>query len=212
MVSSTWAISRLSQILPLDEESLQQILDYASTLPKSAAAKHLQDILGDSPQALEFISTFNSQREGQDESQTDSAPPSGVETPPRRSRKKKAPLNKLPPPRVPEDYGNTTGGYSKKEEEDYIASVPRSRKESPAANPFHLSENPAARQLPKGKPPPSASGFLVSDLPNVRVSQASPSSSKTKIHVAGGPSMHGASTTIQDLVRHLSYPLRIQLS
>ena len=206
MVSSTWAISRLSQILPLDEESRQQILDYASTLPRSAAAKHLQDILGDSPQAIEFISTFNSQREVYEESQTDSAPPSGVETPPRRSRKKKAPLNNLPPPRVPADYGNTRGAYSKKDEEDYIASAPRSRKESPAANPFHLSETPAARQVPKGKPPPSASGFLISDLPNVRASQTSPSPAKTKIHVAGGPSMHGASTTLQDLVRHLPYP------
>lgn len=210
MVSSNWAISRLSQILPLDEESLQQILDYASTLPQPAAAQHLQDILGDSPPALEFISNFNSQREAQHESHTDPAP-SSLGAPSRKSRRKKAPLNKLPPPRVPENYGNTSGAYSKKDEEDYISSAPRSRKQSPAANPFHLSENPAARQVPKGKLPPSASGFLISDLPNVRASQTSPSPAKTKIHVSGGPSMHGASTTLQDLVRDSLSP-HVQMS
>lgn len=199
MLSSTIAVSRLSQILPLDEETLQQILDYASTLPKPAAAKHLQDILGDSPQALEFISSFNSQRDVQDENQTEPAPAS-VEAPARKSRKKKAPLNNLPPPRLSENYGNTSGAYSKKDEEDYMARAPKSRKDPPAPNPFNLSESPAARQLPKGKLPPSASGFLISDLPNVRAFQTSPSPSKTKIHVSGGPSMHGASTTLQDLV------------
>ena len=197
MIASTWAISRISQILPLDEETLQQILDYASTLPKPAAAKHLQDILGDSPQALEFISTFNSHHEVGNESQTEPAP-SSLEPRSRKSRKKKAPLNSLPPPRVPEDYGNTSGAYSKKDEEDYIASARRSRKDSPAANPFNLSENPTARQVPKGGSRASASGFLISDLPNVRTSSPV---SKTKIHVSGGPSMHGASTTLQDLVR-----------
>ena len=207
MPSSTWAISRLSQILPLDEETLQQILDYASTLPKPAAAKHLQDILGDSPQALEFISNFNSQREVQDESHTEPAPPS-VEAPSRKPRKKKAPLNNLPPPRVSENYGNTSGAYSKKDEEDYIAGAPKSRKDPPASNPFNLSENPAARQVPKGKLPPSASGFLISDLPNVRASQTSPSPAKTKIHVSGGPSMHGASTTLQDLVSDSTSPIQ----
>lgn len=207
MVSSTWAISRISQILPLDEETLHQILEYASTLSKPAAAKHLQDILGDSPQALEFISNFNSHNEVRDESQTEpaSATPS-LETPSRKSRKKKAPLNKLPPPRVPENYGNTSGAYSKRDEEDYIATAPRPRKEPPAANPFNLSENPAARQSPKGKTTASASGFLISDRPNVRTSHTSPSPSKTKIHVSGGPSMHGASTTLQDLVRDSSSP------
>lgn len=205
MVSSTWAISRISKILPLDEDTLQQILDYTSTLPKPAAAKHLQDILGDSPQALEFISTFNSHPGVQDESQTEPTPPSS-EPSSRKSRRKKPPLNNLPPPRIPEDYGNTSGAYSKKEEEDYISTAPRSRKEPPAANPFNLSETPTARQVPQGKPAASATGFLISDLPNVRTSHTSSAASKTKIHVSGGPSMHGASTTLQDLVRGPSSP------
>lgn len=203
MVSSTWAISRISQILPLDEETLQQILDYTSTLPKPAAAQHLQDILGDSPPALEFISNFNSHREVQDEIQAEPALPSS-EPPSRKSRRRKAPLNNLPPPRVPEDYGNTSGAYSKKAGEDYISGARRSRKEPPAANPFNLSETPTARQVLVGKPPPSAAGPLISDLPNVSTSHASSSASKTKIRVSGGPSMHGASTTLQDLVRAAS--------
>ena len=200
MVSSSWAIPRISQILPLDEESLQQILDYASTLSKPEAAEHLKGILGDSPQALEFISHFNSQREASDGAQVVPAT-STSNAPSRKPRKKKAPLNNLPPPRVPEDYGNTGGAYSKKEEEDYISGARRSRKESPAPNAFKLSETPVARQMPTAKPPPSALGPLISDLPNVRTSHASSSASKTKIHVSGGSSMHGASTTLQDLVR-----------
>lgn len=206
MVPSTWAISRISQILPLDEETLQQILDYASTLPKPAAAKHLQDILGDSPQALEFISSFNSHNQVQDENQAESTPPSSVPST-RKSRRKKPPLNNLPPPRLPEDYGNTSGAYSKKDEEDYIASARPSRKHSPAASPFSVSETPTARQLSKGKATAAAPGFLISDVPNVRTSHTPPPASKTKIHVSGGPAMHGASTTLQDLVRHPSSPL-----
>lgn len=199
MVSSTWAISRISQILPLDEEVLQQILDYASSLPKLAAAEHLKGILGDSPQALEFISSFNSQREVADDIQAESAP-SSSDLPTRKPKKKKAPLNKLPPPRVPEDYGNTSGAYTKKEGEDYISGARRPQKVPLGTNKFDLSDTPSARQLPTAKPPPSASGPLISDLPNVRTSRVTSTAPKTKINVSGGPSMHGASATIQDLV------------
>jgi hypothetical protein len=200
MVSSTWAISRISQILPLDTEALQQILDYASSLPKLVAAEHLKGILGDSPQALEFISSFNSQREVPDDIQVEPAPPSS-DLPARKPRKKKAPLNKLPPPRVPEDHGNTSGAYKKKKGDDYFSGARRPHKEPPSANKFDLSEKPSAYQLTTAKPPPLASGPLISDLPNVRSSRVTPVASKTKINVSGGPSMHGASTTLQDLVR-----------
>ncbi|RDA82679.1 hypothetical protein CP532_0470 [Ophiocordyceps camponoti-leonardi (nom. inval.)] len=57
------SISRLSQLLPLPEDELRQILDYAATLSKTEAATHFQDLLGDSPLAIDFISTFNSQRD-----------------------------------------------------------------------------------------------------------------------------------------------------
>ncbi len=201
MVSSTWDIARISQILPLDEEALHQILDYAATLSKPAAAEHLKDILGDSPLALEFISTFNARRDVQASVLAESAPPSS-DPPSRKSKKKKAPLNRLPPPRVPEDHGNTSGAYTKKAGEDYMSAARRPGQDlSSPANTVNSSETPNVRQTKMGKPPPSASGPLISDLPNVRTSHIPSSAPKTKIHVSGGPSMHGASATLQDLVR-----------
>ena len=224
MASSTWATTQLSQLLPLDQESLQQIVDYTSTLPKDAAAEHLKNFLGDSPKALEFISSFNARRDAPNTAASastsapapipSSAPPEGA----RKPRKKKPPLNNLPPPRRPEDYGNTQGAYQKKEEEDYMRGSKRARPEPTLAKTLALSDQPDARQLPKAtqaistpaaKPPPSASGYLISDLPNVRLSSRTSSRNsspapKAKINVTGGKSMHGASATLQDLVRPLS--------
>lgn len=56
------SLSQISQLLPLDEQSLQQILDYSLTLSNDDAAEHLKNLLGDSPKALEFINSFNSRR------------------------------------------------------------------------------------------------------------------------------------------------------
>ena len=212
MTTSTWATTQLSHILPLDQESLEQIIHHTSTLPKDAAAEHLKNLLGDSPKALEFISSFNARRDAPTTA-TPSPTPASVEST-RKPRKKKVPLNKLPPPRRPEDYGNTLGGYQKKEEEDYMSSSSRSRQGHNLAKSLALSDQPDARQLPKAvpaisapaaKPPPSASGHLISDLPNVRLgsrtsSRTSSPAPKTKINVVGGNAMHGASTTLQDLV------------
>lgn len=203
MSSSTWALSQISQLLPLDEESLQQILDYSVTLPSDAAADHLKNLLGDSPNALEFISSFNARRN--DSLSSRPAPIPSTSAPTRKSRKKNAPISKLPPPRQPENHGNTSGAYSKKEEEDYMSASRRSRQNAPVSSAVALAE-PAARQLPTpvstthSKPPPSAAGPLISDLPNVRTSArtASPAA-KAKVNVSGGSPMHGASTTIQDL-------------
>ena len=209
MASSTWAINQISQLLPLDEESLKQILDHATSLDKNAAAEHLKSILGDSPKALEFISSFNSRRE----SPSSVKPPPEISSQPRRTPKKKANIHTLPARRA-EDHGNVVGAYQKKDEEDYMAGARKGRKEAPLANTLALSEKPDARQLPVPAPipasssklPPSASGFLTSDLPNVRTRSHSRNSSrtaspvpKTRINVAGGSSMHGASSTIQDL-------------
>ena len=219
MASSTWATTQLSHILPLDQHSLQQIIDYTSTLPKDAAAEHLKNFLGDSPKALEFISSFNARRDAPNTA-TPAAAPASVPGPPegaRKLRKKKPPLNKLPPPRRPEDYGNTLGAYQKKEEEDYMGSSKRLRPEPALAKTLALSDQPHARQSPNAtpatstpaaKPSPSASGHLISDLPNVRsgsrtISRTSSPAPKAKINVTGGNSMHGASTTLQDLVRPL---------
>ena len=216
MTSSNWATTQLSHILPLDKESLEQIIHHTSTLPKDAAAEHLKNLLGDSPKALEFISSFNARRDAPTTAAPSPAPASLEST--RKPRKKKPPLNKLPPPRRPEDYGNTLGGYQKKEEEDYMSGSRNSRPGSSLAKTLALSDQPDARQLPKAvpatftpaaKPPPSASGHLISDLPNVRLgsrtsSRTSSPAPKAKINVVGGNAMHGASTTLQDLVRFFS--------
>ena len=212
MTSSNWAIAQISQILPLDEQSLQQLLDYTYTLDKDAAAEHLKGVLGDSPKALDFINAFNARRESPNISKTEAE----ASTAPRKARKKKAqvPLHSLPA-RKPEDHGNIAGAYQKKDDEDYMAASRKPNKQTPLANTLALSERPDARQLPVPAPissssssklPPSAAGSLISDLPNVRTHTHSRNSSrtgspatKTRINVAGGSSMHGASSTIQDL-------------
>lgn len=212
MASSSWAISQLSHIIPLDQQSLQEILDYTSTLSKDDSAGHLRNLLGTSPKALEFISAFNARRE----------PPKPQSKPPtpegpgssRNPRKKKQPLNRPFNPRQPEDYGNTAGGYQKQNDGDYISGRAKQHKEPALANALALSDKPDARQLPGPAPasgssspkkPPSAIGPLISDLPNVRTgsrtnSRTSSPAPKTKVNVAGGAAMHGASSTLQDLV------------
>ena len=201
----------LSQLLPLDVVSLKQILDYTSSLSNDAAAEHLKNLLGDSPQALEFISFYNSHRDPSNAARSQGETPK----PSRKSHKKKAPLHTLPPRQVA-DYGDTAGAYKKQDGEDYMFGKEKNHRASKVLNSFALSDEPEARQLPKvtpatstatsSKAPPSAAGPLISDLPNVRSGSRTPSRTsspapKTKINVAGGASMHGASTTLQDLVR-----------
>ncbi|KAI4119320.1 MAG: hypothetical protein LQ345_000757 [Seirophora villosa] len=211
MPSSNWALSQLSHVLPFDEQSLQEILDYTSTLSKDASADHLRDLLGTSPKALEFISSYNSRREAS--KATPQTPTPEQPDTSKRPRKKKQPLNKPFNPRQPDDYGNTAGAYQKKNDEAYITARRKPEKEPALANALALSEKPDARQLPipapasansNQKKPPSASGPLISDLPNVRTgsrtnSRTSSPAPKAKVNVAGGASMHGASTTLQDL-------------
>lgn len=208
MASSTWSLSQISKILPLDNKSLQEILDYTSTLSKGSAAEHLRNLLGDSQNALDFINSFNSLREPQ--ATTSRSSPAPVETK-GKIRKKKANFNKLPPPRQPENYGNVAGSYVKKEEEDYIAASRRPRQDGPVASSSSSSRHSrerAARELPtpttttkSPRAPPSASGPLISDFPNVRSSGlVAPTTAKAKVNISGGSAMHGASTILQDLV------------
>lgn len=58
-----WALPRLQQLLPLDEESVKQVIQYADSLSKDEAAEHLKNLLGDDAKALEFISSFNLRRQ-----------------------------------------------------------------------------------------------------------------------------------------------------
>lgn len=197
---SAWALPRISKILPIDDESLKDIITYATSLSKDGAAEHLKNLLGDSPQALEFISSFNSRRHVVTPANTSStsksethepSPDNNSEIPARnrKAKKTKAPLHAAGPVRRPENYGDVSGGYQKtKIDEEYM---PKSIRQGPSATPLSntlsLSQTPTARQLPKPtinlqdpspsssrapsplpqKLPPSASGNLISDLPNV---------------------------------------------
>lgn len=210
---STWALPQLSKLLPLDEESLKQIISYTETLSNKDAADHLQNLLGDSPLALEFITSFNNRRKREAPVSGQIEPSSVIsEVPKAKPRPKKKGLSKLPPPRQPENYGDTAGGYIKKDEEDYMAASSRSK--GSKSNAFALSDKPVASQslassgnsTPKSrgvspappalKLPPSAAGKLISDPKSSRTSSPKP---KAKVNVSGGTPMHGASTALNDL-------------
>ncbi|KAF2259075.1 zf-C2HC5-domain-containing protein [Lojkania enalia] len=214
---STWALPQLSKLLPLDDDSLKQIVTYTESLPNREAADHLQNLLGDSPAALEFITSFNIRRKPQPSPRlTQSQASSDVlEAPKAKPRKKKAGgIGRLPPPRQPENYGNTSGAYLKKEEGDYMTAKPKHRDAS-KANAFALSAKPDAAQkpttgsksstpaasrgispAPAPKLPPSAAGQLISDIKPSR--NASPKA-KAKVNIQGGAPMQGASTALNDL-------------
>lgn len=176
------SLSQLSRLLPLPDSELQQVLEYGSTLSKDEAAEHFTNLLGDSPQVIEFISSFNSRRAdpkakiSADTPGTASGRASasgtpqgsdieGVPKPQRGQKKKKAPLH-TPAPRAVAQLGPAPGmAYSKKrEEDDYMPA------RSGTSTPAHASDGPSKGPPPKSatppppKAPPSAAGSLVSDL------------------------------------------------
>lgn len=216
------SLNQLSMLLGLPDSDLQQIIDYANTLSKAEAADHFKNLLGDSPQAIDFISSFNSRRQDPKPAAAASQPSSDIDAVPKRPRgakKKKAPLH-TPAPR---QVANTNVGpgtvYSKKAlEDDYIIGRPGgplgagSNTSSKAPTP--KSSTPPPQKT--SKPPPSAAGSLISDLlsapknknksnPTSRSSTPGPSAtgknngSSTKVAIAGGLPMHGASGAIADL-------------
>lgn len=218
---TAWAVPRLAQLLPLDEESLTQIITYSASLSKEACAENLKGLLGDSPGALEFIASFNSRREAHEPSAPRSEPASTTTaTGPGRNnngrggatrrgggKKGQAPLHSAGPPRRPENFGNMTGGYRKADkEEDYMsmsrshagglsAEVDPSPRESAAS-----SRNPSPAP-PRQKAPPSASGPVISELlPNVKSKSAKASSSRQGGSGAAGSSKNSLTTNdISDL-------------
>jgi hypothetical protein len=214
---STWALPQLSNLLPLDEESLKQIISYTDSLSNKEAADHLQNLLGDSPQALEFITSFNNRRKPKTSalSNQNAASNDTSEVPKARPRKKKPPLGKLPPPRQPDNFGDLSGAYRKRDEEDYMAG--NSKSKTTKTNVLGLSDMAAVVQKPNtgtspgaatpksrgmspaptpAKLPPSAAGQLTSDT---KASRNSSPKSKAKVSLAGGTPMHGASTALNDL-------------
>ncbi|GAB1318445.1 TRIP4/RQT4 C2HC5-type zinc finger domain-containing protein [Madurella fahalii] len=219
---------QLFQLLPLPDDGLQQVLDYASTLSKAEAADHFTNMLGDSPQVIDFISTFNARRtepkafpattpSSEQSSEVDSVPKHR-----RPAKKKKAPLH-TPPPRQVASFALGPGTvYNKKDQqEEYMSGRPGTSTPSTSAG-NKGKQTPAKSSTPPpqpSKPPPSAAGMLVSDLgvpkpkpksnPVSRTSTPGPSSSSSsssrnnpntaKVSITGGVPMHGSSTALADL-------------
>ncbi|KAK1779810.1 hypothetical protein QBC45DRAFT_410522 [Copromyces sp. CBS 386.78] len=232
---------QLSRLLPLPDEDLKQVLDYASTLSKTEAIDHFTNLLGDSPAVIDFISTFNSRRAdpkapskapapsssaartpSAPSSAQNSAPNSDIDRVPKSQRKplkKKAPLQAQPSRQVTNfALAPGTKAYNKKDADlEYISAAVRSKPATPSneqaggpSKPPPPSKSTAQVAQPIPRPPPSAHGTLVSDLgkpkpksnPVSRTSTPGPSNGKnaaTKISIAGGTPMHGASTALSDL-------------
>ncbi|KAF7122677.1 hypothetical protein CNMCM5793_000787 [Aspergillus hiratsukae] len=213
-----WAVPRLAQLLPLDEESLTQIITYSAGLPKEEGAEHLKNLLGDSPAAFEFISSFSARRDspgrstvpspargGEEHSAvadvytTDNVS-SGTRAGARRGKKPKAPLHSAGPVRRPDNFGNVAGGYRKQDQdEDYMSATSARQLQVPqqqnalssldSSAASSRTQSPAPRSSGTPKNPPSASGPVLSDLlPNVKSKAAKQSSRQ-----GGGSSTGGSS-------------------
>ncbi len=213
------SLAQLSKLLPLPESDLQQVLDYAATLSKQEAADHFNNLLGESPQSIEFISSFNSRRQDTPSSsyQTPSSRSNNVSAVPKpvRKQKKKGQLHTPAPRQIANTYVGQGAAYMKKNEDDYISNraKPSSSSNTPGSNAFKLDTNPSAIQAPVPKPPPSAAGTLISDFKSSksnsnsrnnstqasRTSSPAPRQKSTKINITGGTSMHGPSTTLSEL-------------
>lgn len=223
------SLTQLQNLLPLPQEDLKQVLDYANTLSKPAAAEHFNNLLGESPGSIEFISSFNSRRQdptiksnpqtqtysqASAQSSAQASTTTGVPKSTRAPKKKKAPIHTPAPRQIQDTYAGQGTVYKKKDEDDYVSrkSTPVSSSKSAAAtNSFALDSTPSAIQAPTPRPPPSAAGSLISDFgkkskstSSSRAASQNPSRNaspapKTKVNITGGNAMHGASTVLNDL-------------
>ena len=214
MTLEKWALPQLSRILPLDEDSLRQIIQYTEKLSAEAAALHLKELVGDSPQALEFIASFNSRRRPTSGVHSNkSNKDASVVTKPRPRKENVVNINKVPLVRHSESYNDSSGSYLKKEQKDYVParhgtaatdSVGSINNDVPNNKPV-VSQNQSKATSVHPKLPPSASGPLISDVaPSPSQSSLSPlpsstSKSKVKVNISGGTPMHGKSTVLNDL-------------
>lgn len=212
------SLAQLSQLLPLPEEDLQQVLQYASTLSKSEAAAHFNNLLGDSPLAVDFISSFNSHRK--EPRNVPASSPTGpsasasetIEGVPKTKRggpKKKKPALHVPEARRVDEYeGPASKAYKKDLNLDYMPQ----RSSAPSSSQASRSTTPPVQQPQHQQPKQHASsaGFLISDIPSKAKAKSNPGSrsstpkpssgsSGTKVSISGGTPMAGQSTAMADL-------------
>ena len=212
------SLSQLKQLLPLPEEDLQQVLQYAQTLSKPEAVSHFDNLLGDSPLAVDFISSFNSHRKEPSSAPTqpsatpvsESDAPGAVPKAKRSSKKKKADIH-VPQARQVDQYaGPASMAYKKDLDFNYIperASSPSSKQASRSATP------PARQPQPQAQPKPqqrTSAGYLISEAPPKAKAKSNPVSRSstpkpsgtgqtTKVAISGGMPMAGQSTALADL-------------
>ncbi|KAG5979162.1 hypothetical protein E4U55_005494 [Claviceps digitariae] len=212
------SLAQLFQLLPLPEEDLQQMLQYASTLSKSEAAEHFSNLLGDSPLAVDFIASFNSHRKAPSASQSLSSVVDNsastaqaieaVPKPKRGPKKKKGDIH-VPQARQLQEYsGPASKAYSKKDHDfEYMSP----RVSAPSSSHVSRSTTPTVPQS-QPKQHASSAGFLISDMPSkpkANKTQSNPgsrsstpkpgTSGSTKVSIAGGTPMAGQSTALADL-------------
>ncbi|TWU78508.1 hypothetical protein ED733_008994 [Metarhizium rileyi] len=205
------SLSQLSQLLPLPEEQLQQVLQYASTLPKTEAATHFNNLLGDSPLAVEFIASFNSHRKEPSKAQetnSSASHPESSDTVPKAKRfqKKKKPAIHVPEARRVDEYaGPASKAYKKDLDFEYMPQ----RASAPSSHQGSRSATPPAQPQPQPKQYVSSAGYLISEGPPKAKSKSNPGSrtptpkltsgNTTKVSIAGGTPMAGQSTALADL-------------
>ncbi|CAK7215169.1 hypothetical protein SCUCBS95973_002389 [Sporothrix curviconia] len=96
-------LPRLRKLLPLDDADLTQVIDYAAKLPSDdEAASHLQDLLGESPEAVAFVADFVQQRGTQ--TQSSEKRTNGAVTAPAADTKSGEPPQYAPPPGPPPNH------------------------------------------------------------------------------------------------------------
>ncbi|KAH2230920.1 hypothetical protein KXV37_002329 [Aspergillus fumigatus] len=192
-----WAVPRLAQLLPLDEESLTQIITYSAGLPKEEGAEHLKNLLGDSPAAFEFIASFSARRD-QTKAQTRSTVPSpvrggeeqsaatdayttdnvnsGTKAGAKRGKKAKAPLHSAGPVRRPENFGNVAGGYRKEDQDEEYMSAGTARQVRQDTAALRSKGSASSLQVPQRQ---SALSSLESSAASSRTQSPAPRSSGT---------------------------------
>ena len=208
--TTTMSKEQLFQLLPLPDDGLQQVLEYAATLSKAEAAEHFSNMLGDSPQVVDFISTFNARRA---EPRTaapaapvvSTAPSSGqnseIDAVPkhRRGPKKKKAAIHTPPARQVASFELAPGTvYNKKDQQlEYISGRPGTSTASNSnAHRSNLAPAKSATPPPQpSKPPASAAGTLVSDLGLPKSKPKPKSNPVSRTSTPGPSSSRNANTT-----------------
>jgi len=194
-----WALPRLEKLLPLDQESLRQILQYANSLDKKSAAEHLQNLLGDNSQSIEFITAFNARRKYDLPTNTTLDTPSPDYSKSKPSIKSKQTkirpnIHELPARQI-DGQGSIEGAY-RKDARGQNGLNPQRYKTGKdiSTTSSSLSSKP---ELSVG---PKVQTLNVVSTPSSRTNSPSNQSSlRTKVAISGGKPMHGQSTNLSDL-------------